>query len=173
MTPIHRTRTIVTALLAFTIAVVVVIASIPWASGQPAGLVGRATVIDGDTLEIRGTRVRLWGVDAPESSQPCYLARGRVWRCGAEAANALSDFIGSRTVICRQKGKDRYGRLIGQCFVGSMEANAWLVANGWALAYRRYSKAYVTHEDRARAIGAGIHASDFDAPWDYRAERRR
>lgn len=172
MTPMPRVRTMLTVLAAAALAAVAVASGIAHASEPPAGLVGRASVIDGDTLEIRGTRVRLWGLDAPESSQPCYTARGRSWRCGASAANALSDFIGSRTVICRQKGKDRYGRVIGQCFVGSMDANAWLVANGWALAYRRYSKAYVTHEDRARAIGAGIHASDFDAPWDYRAERR-
>lgn len=135
-------------------------------------LAGVASVIDGDTLEVHGTRIRLWGLDAPEAQQHCQRADGRAWRCGSEAANRLADLIGRRPVTCSQKGVDRYKRVIAACVVGGTDINGWLVANGWALAYTRYSKAYVRLESRARQARAGIHEGAFTPPWEYRASRR-
>lgn len=140
---------------------------------QPAnGWLGRASVIDGDTIELRGERFRLHGIDAPESGQTC-TRNGRAWRCGKEAAFELADRIGRRNVLCEQRDRDRYGRIVAVCFVDGADLNAWLVRNGWALAYRSYSRDYVDEEAQARAARAGIHAGTFVAPWTYRQQRRR
>ena len=102
-------------------------------SAARADLVGTATVIDGDTLEIHGRRVRLVGIDAPESSQTC-LDRGKAWRCGQQAALALDAKIARRPVSCSEQGTDRYGRALCTCSAGGENLNAWLVGQGWALA---------------------------------------
>jgi len=91
---------------------------------------GVATVIDGDTIDIHGTRIRLHGIDAPESAQLCQRPDGVRWRCGQQAALALQDHLGRRTVTCVQRDTDRYGRRVAQCSVGGTDLNAWLVANG-------------------------------------------
>jgi endonuclease YncB( thermonuclease family) len=135
-------------------------------------VVGRASVIDGDTIEIRSERIRLEGIDAFESSQLCILD-GTPWRCGQAAALALSDLLGQQTVHCLESGKDRYKRTLAKCFVGQLDVNGWLVAGGWALAYRRYSVEYVPQEDTARESRVGAWAGSFDAPWDWRKGRRR
>lgn len=135
-------------------------------------LTGTASVIDGDTLEVRGTRIRLHGIDAPESAQLCQDGTGKDWRCGQKAALALSDRIGRRPVTCEQKDKDRYGRVVAACFVGGENLNAWMAANGWAMAYRQYSKDYVGAEATARAARAGIWAGTFQPPWEWRAAKR-
>lgn len=139
----------------------------------PAGdLVGVASVVDGDTLDIHGQRVRLWGVDAPESSQTCTVA-GKVAQCGQAAALALSNFIGQKTVSCTRKDTDRYGRLVGVCSVAGVEVNRWQVEQGNALAYVQYGGAvYNEAEARARAARVGVWAGEFVKPWDYRAARR-
>jgi endonuclease YncB( thermonuclease family) len=75
-----------------------------------ASITGRASVIDGNTLEIHGVRIRTLDIDAPESRQTCTANDGAAWRCGQKAALALADWIGVRTVSCATDGKDRYGR---------------------------------------------------------------
>lgn len=135
-------------------------------------IAGTASVIDGDTLEIRGARIRLHGIDAPESQQICTDGSGKDWRCGQQAALALSDRIGRRPVACEVKDKDRYGRLVAACSAGGENLNAWMAANGWAMAYRQYSKDYVGAEATARASRAGIWAGTFQPPWEWRAEKR-
>jgi endonuclease YncB( thermonuclease family) len=131
-------------------------------------LIGRATVIDADTVEIRGQRIRLSGVDAPESSQRCTRTDGAEWRCGQKAANALSEKIGHRNVRCVGDKSDRWKRLIAVCYLGKEDLGAWLVENGLAVAYRKYSKAYVDHEEMARCNKSGIWSSSFVMPWDWR-----
>lgn len=143
-------------------------ASVPNEAVDTAGLIiGRASVIDGDTLDVRSVRIRLEGVDAPESSQRCGSA-GDEWMCGREAAMALSEWIGERNVSCRPQGVDRYQRTLARCFVGSEDIQAWLVLNGWALAYRDYSTDYVAAEDVAQQRKAGMWRGDFQAPWEWR-----
>ena len=138
-----------------------------------AGIEGRASVIDGDTIEIHGERIRLEGIDAPESNQPCTHKRtGQTWRCGQQASIWLSDLIGARTVSCVEAGRDRWKRMLAHCTVGGQDIGAEMVRNGWAMAFIRYSKEYVPEETEARSAGAGIWASEFDPPWDWRRAKR-
>jgi endonuclease YncB( thermonuclease family) len=133
-----------------------------------ADITGRASVIDGDTIEIHGTRIRLHGIDAPESAQLCIGADERPWRCGQRAALALADHIRVRTVSCERRDRDQFGRVIAVCFSGGADLNAWMVAEGWAVAYRRYAQDYVALEDEAKTAPKGIWASRFVMPWDWR-----
>ena len=132
---------------------------------------GRASVIDGDTLSLRGERIRLFGIDAPESAQSC-RADGQRWRCGERATHALAGRIGSHTVACEERDRDRYGRIVALCRAGGEDLNAWMVEQGWALAYRRFSRAYANEERAARAMRRGIWRGDFVAPWDWRTGER-
>lgn len=140
-------------------------------AGGASLIVGRSSVIDADTLEIRGSRVRLEGIDAPESSQRCG-SEGREWSCGQQAALALSDWIADRPVSCHRRGMDRYQRVLARCFVGNDDMQAWMVSNGWAMAYRRYSRDYVAAEEHAAATKAGIWRDEFLPPWEWRQQRR-
>jgi endonuclease YncB( thermonuclease family) len=135
-----------------------------------ADIAGVVSVIDADTIEIHGQRIRLYGIDAPESCQTCEDAFGRTWRCGQRAALALQDLIGRRTVSCAERDIDRYGRLVAQCQQGDIDIGEWLVSQGLALAYRRYSEAYVTAEETASAAKRGVWVGPFMAPWDWRRE---
>jgi len=135
---------------------------------QAAAMAGQASVVDGDTLEIHGQRIRLHGIDAPESAQSCCLPDGKAWRCGRTAALQLQDFIGDKTVTCAPKGEDRYRRKVAVCFAGGEDLGSWLVEHGWALASARYSTAYVERQKRAEAVRAGIWRSRFRKPWEWR-----
>jgi endonuclease YncB( thermonuclease family) len=143
------------------------------AASTPVGdLAGRASVIDGDTLEIHGTRVRLVGIDAPESDQSCEDATGQAWRCGQQVALALADKIGQATVSCKGDEFDRYGRRLAVCRARGEDLGGWMVSAGLALAYRQYSSAYIGQEDTARAARLGLWAGAFVPPWEWRAQDR-
>ncbi len=121
-------------------------------------LSGTARVIDGDTLELKGARVRLHGIDAPESTQTC-IADGRRWRCGQRAASALAQRISGQSVACKERDRDRYGRIVAVCRAGGKDLNAQMVSQGWALAYRQYSlwtmwTRRLRQEQRGGAFGA-------------------
>lgn len=132
---------------------------------------GRASVVDGDTIDIHGQRIRIYGVDAPESAQTCRL-NGKPWRCGQQAANALADRLRNVVVWCRTRGRDHYGRTLATCYGDKTDVGAWMVRNGWALAAVRYSSEYVEEEREAQASRIGIWAGEFLQPWHWRAQRR-
>jgi len=145
-----------------------------WTAGPAFAteLMGQATVIDGDTLEIHGQRIRLHGVDAPESRQTCERADGTEYRCGQLAALALADWIGRAVASCRQTDTDRYRRAIAICAVRGEDMGRWLVRAGHALAFRRYSLDYVADEEHAQAAKRGLWQGRFVAPWDWRKGER-
>ena len=134
-------------------------------------LAGQASVIDGDTLEIHGQRIRLFGIDAVESSQRC-TRDGQAWNCGKDSAFALADHIGRAAIVCRGQEHDRYGRLVAVCFKGGDDVNRWMVEQGWAVAYRHYSLDYVAAEDAAKAARRGLWTSSFEMPWEWRKQSR-
>lgn len=135
-------------------------------------IVGRASVIDGDTLDVRSTRIRLHGIDAPESGQLCKDGAGKDYRCGQAAALALADHIGMRLVTCDPKDTDRYGRVVAVCRIGVEDLNAWMAREGHAIAYRRYTEDYVNAELTAKALRQGIWAGTFQDPSEWRRARR-
>lgn len=150
------------------------IALLLWVSAcaHSADLVGAATVTDGDTVEIGGTRIRLFGIDAPESGQLCGDATDRTYPCGGRAANTLDTLLRGKTVRCTPRDTDRYGRTVAVCYVAGTDVNALMVRSGWSLAYRQYSTDYVDEELAAKADRAGLWAGSFVAPWDYRHGER-
>lgn len=145
------------------------------ASSDQEDLVGRASVIDGDTIEIHGKRIRFNGIDAPESSQTCADGNGKAYRCGAKAAEAVDQFLAaSSPTRCVFVARDRYSRFVGNCFRADGESvQAALVRDGWALDWPRYSKgAYAELQETAKAEGKGIWIGAFERPWEWRADRR-
>lgn len=135
-------------------------------------IAGTASVIDGDTLEIHGRRIRLHGIDAPESRQTCRQGDREI-RCGQQAALALADRIARRPVSCEVRDMDRYGRSVARCSAGGEDLNGWMVAQGHAVAYRQYSKDYVTLEEHARAVKQCIWATEFMMPAEWRKASKR
>ena len=134
-------------------------------------LTGRASIIDGDTIEIAGERIRIWGVDAPESGQTC-VRGGQEWRCGQRSALALSSWIGPRALACMEQDRDRYDRSVANCSVGSQDVGEWLVRQGWAIEYTQYSDGrYQVAEQAARGAGLGVHAGSFTPPWEWRRQQ--
>ena len=137
---------------ALVFALLLVFLTIGPASAQDL-IVGVASVIDGDTIEIHGERIRLSGIDAPERDRMCAGGVNAYQR----ASLALSDAIVRRTVQCSVSGQDRYGRHVAQCSVGGTDLGEQMVEAGWARDWRRYSGGrYADEEARARAAGRGV-----------------
>ena len=145
------------------------IQSAPDASQQGA-LSGPARVIDGDTLEISGERIRLHGIDAPEQGQTCATPSGKRWTCGRVATAQLIEHLQGKSVACGGIERDRYGRLIAICHVAGEDIGAWMVRGGWAFAYRRYSGNYIAEEADARRRGLGIWTGAVQPPWEWRQQ---
>ena len=138
-----------------------------FAASATADVRGPALVVDGDTIEVAGERVRLHGIDAPERRQLCSVG-GSDWRCGESATLALAHEARDHTVVCKGNERDRYGRIIAVCFAGATDLNAMMVREGFALAYRRYSQDYVGEEESARIASKGVWRSSFIEPWKWR-----
>lgn len=132
---------------------------------------GPARVIDGDTIDVGGMRIRLWGIDAPESKQMCER-QGAAYACGHEATAHLRALVAGAAVACEPRVKDRYGRTVAICRVGLVDVGAAMVRDGWALAFVRYSVDYVAQEQEARLAGRGMWAGIFTFPWQWRATRK-
>lgn len=165
-----RTRTLLLWLL-----IVAVIAYAAQRTGRfdprvPGGPVsGVARIIDGDSLEVAGTRVRIFGIDAPEARQQCRDAKGESYACGREAARALDRLIGGRTVTCKPVTHDQYDREIATCEVVGRDLGDAMVRAGHARDYTRHSRGrYAAAEQEARAARRGIWAGDSEAPAAWR-----
>jgi endonuclease YncB( thermonuclease family) len=144
---------------------------VPASQGEPARVVGIASVVDGDTLDLGAIRIRLHGIDAPEAGQSCRRASGRSWQCGTAATNRLAELAEGESVECLALDRDAYGRVIGECWHGEINLNATLVEEGLAWAFIRFSDDYAGIEAEARAARRGIWDGESETPWDYRANR--
>jgi succinoglycan biosynthesis protein ExoI len=136
-------------------------------------ITGRASIIDGDTIDIHGTRIRFDGIDAPESRQSCVDAAGKPYRCGKVSAQALDAFLSeSRPVSCRKTGRD-HNRIVAICTrADGSDVNRWLVANGHAIDWPKYSKGrYAKEQRQAEAARRGIWAGTFIPPCVIRGAR--
>jgi endonuclease YncB( thermonuclease family) len=143
-------------------------------SSAPATEVaGPAQVADADTIAVAGRIIRLHGVDAAELRQTCRRQDSSAWPCGQMAAAALALRLGGETVRCRLLGTDRFHRALGRCWAGGDEINAWLVREGWAVAYTRYSWRYLPQQAMAWWEGRGLWQGSFDTPEEWRRSHRR
>ena len=129
---------------------------------------GVPSITDGDTIKIFNKRIRLHGIDTPEKKQIC-TKNSKEYRCGKEATDALIKKISGKQVVCKLQDRlDRYKRYIGVCFVEQVNLNKWMVRNGYAIAYRRYSKDYIDDEDYAKKNKMGLWSGNFINPEKWR-----
>ena len=152
-------------------AVVVFVVLLAWVTFSPANaadFTGVPRIVDGDTLAIGSTKVRLQGIDAPETDQVCLNAKGVRWTCGIDARDQLAAHIAGREIKCSSTGIDAYRRTLATCYLADEDLNAWMVQEGWALAYVKYSAKYVHSEEDARTQQRGLWQGAFIAPWDWR-----
>ena len=134
-------------------------------------ILGKAKVIDGDTIHINKNKIRLHAIDAPEINQTCNK-NGKLWNCGVKSTKFLKELIGNNKIECITKGKDRYNRFIGICYKDNLDLNSAMVLNGWAIAYRYYSKDYFEEEEKAKLEKKGIWIGDFEEPYLFRKKNR-
>ena len=132
---------------------------------------GSAKIIDGDTIKVKGEKIRLFGIDAPEMKQICTNKNSQLYKCGKEAKIALEMYIYSE-VICYYNNKDRYGRILGICFVEETELNKMMVQSGNAVAYLKYSKKYLNDQEIAKNKNRGLWSGEFDMPWEWRKKKK-
>ncbi len=132
---------------------------------------GTARVVDGDTLEISGAKIRIHGIDAPESQQTCHR-NGVEWLCGKEAGQAMRSLVDDAIVKCEIQDRDRYGRFVSLCKVNGRDVGAALISMGLALAFRQYSNDYVAVEAGAKASRVGMWSGQFVPPWEWRQGKR-
>ena len=138
-----------------------------------AVITGQPRVVDGDSLEVSGHRIRLFGIDAPESVQDCRDQRGRSYACGREAREALSATIGRQSVSCTPVGES-YGREVSMCNASGRDLSEAMVRSGHALELQQYSRGrYADAEREARNARRGLWAGDFEQPSQWRREHGR
>jgi endonuclease YncB( thermonuclease family) len=124
-------------------------------------------VVDGDTIHLNGEKIRFTGIDTPELKQTC-IKEGVINPCGVIAKEILIEKISDNKVECISEGKDQYKRTLAECFVNGESLSSYLVRRGYAFAYRKYSKKFITDEDYAKVNQIGMWSMEFDYPWDYR-----
>lgn len=142
----------------------------PTLLASPQLVQGSAYVLDGDTLDIQGTQIRLAGIDAPEKDQTCQTG-DQVWFCGKASSWALDQKTQGQVVKCQLQSKDQYGRWIGECFVGTVSLNASQVQEGWAMAYERFSKVYLPQQEQAQQQKRGVWSSRWMNPEEFRRKK--
>jgi endonuclease YncB( thermonuclease family) len=138
------------------------------ATTQAQEITGPARAVDGDSLEMTGTRIRLFGIDAPEAQQTCQRG-GTEWACGQEAASIMAELVEGKQVSCQAQDTDAYGRLVSVCTADRLDLAKVMIDAGLAVALPQFSDRYVAAEARAREQRTGIWNSTFAMPADYRS----
>ena len=126
------------------------------------------TVIDGDTIKLGDIKIRFSGIDAPEIKQTCIASEGKV-ACGKISKDTLIAKVTNNKISCTDEGKDVYGRVLGECFVNGESLSSYLVREGFAFAYRKYSNKYIQDEEYAKSNKLGMWSMEFEYPWDFRS----
>ena len=139
-------------------------------------IIGPSEIIDGDTIKINSKKIRLFGIDAPEKNQICkkpyasffIFSLNKNYFCGKYSTLNLKKFLKKNEIKCKIKGIDRYKRYLAICFKNSQDINSWLVKNGYAVAYRKYSLKYINEENYSKKNKIGIWRGYFEMPWNWR-----
>lgn len=137
---------------------------------------GKVKVIDGDTVKIKNNKIRLSGIDAPELNQLCskvflslsFISFNKKYYCGKISTKKLKRLLKNEIILCKVENIDRYKRKLATCYKNKLNINSWLVRNGYALAYIKYSKKYILQEKDAKRDQLGIWQGTFENPWDWR-----
>ena len=124
-------------------------------------------VIDGDTIKIGNEKIRFGGIDAPELKQICFKNEEKI-SCGILVKNVLKKKIGKEIPKCISEGKDIYKRTIAECYINGESLSKFLVANGYAFAYRKYSRKFIKDERFAKKNKLGLWSMKFMFPWEFR-----
>ena len=133
-------------------------------------IIGKARVIDGDTIHINKDKIRLHGIDAPENNQKCIIDNNE-WECGKQSTIELKKIINNQVIKCKTINTDKYNRFIAICYSNKLNINKIMVKTGWAIAYRYYSNDYVIDENYAIKNKLGIWNSKFEEPYLFRKKK--
>jgi len=144
-----------------------------FARANAADFSGNMRFSDADTMDVGAVRVRLFGIDAPETDQKCKRANGKEWSCGKWATRQAKRQFQGKTAICRPVDIDQHGRTVARCYYNGQDIAAAFVRLGMAQAYTRYSLDYVSAEKEASIANIGIWAGTLEDPAAYRAARRQ
>ena len=128
-------------------------------------------IVDGDTIHIGSNKYRFSGIDTPEMKQTC-SKDNKIIMCGVLAKDSLIQKINNRPVLCKEETIDRYKRIVAECFVNKESLSTYLVRNGYAFAYRKYSKKFIEDERYAKENKLGLWSMTFEYPWEYRRKLR-
>ena len=134
-------------------------------------ITGKANIIDGDTIHINQNKIRLHGIDAPETKQKCSNNKKK-WPCGKQSTLELKKLIDNKIVKCFVKDVDIYNRYVAICSVSKINLNRSMVEKGWAIAYRYYSTDYIIEEKNARKNKLGIWSGNFEEPYLFRKRNK-
>ena len=137
---------------------------------------GKAITIDGDTIKIKNKKIRLHGIDAPEIKQLCQRTFLSIfifsfqenYKCGEISKKKLEKYVKNNIIKCKVEGIDGYKRILGTCYKNTININSRMVRNGYAVAYKKYSKKYLSVEREAKREELGLWKGKFDMPWDWR-----
>jgi endonuclease YncB( thermonuclease family) len=143
------------------------------ALAEAADVTGVPKIREGDQIQIGNNRIRLGGIDAPSVDQLCLNNTGERWTCGVAARDELIKHADNKTWTCHVIQTDRRGRQVARCEVDGEDIQKWLVKNGWALSYVRFSHDYDDDEKAAREAKAGMWQGAFIAPWDWRIRNKK
>lgn len=144
-----------------------------WMRTPDAPVIGNAFVVDGDTLTISGTRIRLIDIDAPELDQTCLDAHGRDWPCGRQASAQLRSHVRGRDLTCKSDSRDKYGRALATCSLpDGSDVNAWMVQQGWAVT-SGFANVYGAQQADAKAAKRGLWVGSFTPPRQWRDQHPR
>jgi endonuclease YncB( thermonuclease family) len=140
---------------------------------EAADISGIPKIREGDQIQIGTARIRLAAIDAPSVDQLCLNTKGERWTCGVAARDELIRHVDNKSWTCHVNHTDRRGRQIAKCEVDGEDIQKWMVRNGWALAYTRFSHDYDADENAAREAKAGMWQGSFIAPWDWRVRNKK
>lgn len=148
------------------------------APANAADIMGTVTAVhDGDTFTLdKHTRIRVFGIDAPELNQQCRADNGCV-PCGHYSRDALAELIEGKRVVCKDRGKS-YDRIVGECSIEKVQIGPWMLAHGNAVVYQQFlrkgdRRTYLGAEAGAKRANEGIWAMTFVPPSDWRNHRQR
>ena len=127
-------------------------------------------VVDGDTIHLNGNKIRFSGIDTPELKQNCIKDSIEI-ACGIKARDILINKIGNQKVSCVSEGKDQFKRILAECFVNNISLSRFLVRSGYAFAYRKYSKKFISDEEFAKSNQIGMWNMHFEFPWNFRQSK--